>query len=181
RSWLMPTFVAAAATLILGSLLITSILSGYENIGSLDVAMDRGSYSPTRVFTPGNSAIERSFQLDSAVREFVLSRASIAKESPTINPKGTLVSLSDTASAINGADSEITVVAEVFSNGIARISQVLDSSGDAREVEKLQRALSSDPQFAPFVPSDMDNRSDRKSVVLTIQNVEVNIEQPRTK
>src|SRR5690606_30294544 len=143
RSWLMPTFVAAAATLLLGSMLITSILSGYENIGSFEVAMDRGTNSSTQVFVPGNSAIERSFQLDSAVREFVLSRAAIAKESPTINPKGTLVSLAGTNDAVNGSNSEITVVAEVFSNGIARVSEVLNSSGDAQAVEKLQKALSS--------------------------------------
>src|SRR5690606_38378986 len=57
RFWLMPTFVAAAATIVLGFALITSILSGYENIGSFDVAMDRGNYSSTRVFVPGNSAV----------------------------------------------------------------------------------------------------------------------------
>jgi hypothetical protein len=181
KSWLMPTFVAAAATVILGLGMITSILSGYENIGSFDVAVNRDGYSSTRVFVPGNSPIERSFQLDSAVREFVLSRASVAKESPTINPKGTLVSLTDTPPSENGSSSEITVVADVFSNGIARISEVLDSSGDAQAVEKLRDALSSDPQFAPFVPSDMDNRSDTMRVVLRIQDVQVNIDQPRTK
>ncbi len=181
RSWLLPTSVATAATLLIGLALLSSILSGYENIGSFDVAMESGTNSSTRVFVPGTSPIERSYQLDSAFREFVLSRSAIAKESPTINPKGTLVSLAGTPSAVAGPNSEITVVADVFSNGIARVSEVLNSSGDAQAVEKLQKALSSDPQFAPFVPSDMDNRSDTMRVVLTIQNVEVNIEQPRSK
>jgi hypothetical protein len=57
----------------------------------------------------------------------------------------------------------------------------LDSSGDAQAVEELRNALSSDPQFAPFVPSDMDNRSDTMRVVLRIQDVQVDIDQPQTK
>ncbi len=181
RTWLMPTFVASAATLILGFALISSILSGYENIGSFEVASNSENYSTTPVFIPGNSPLERTFQLDRAVREFALSRAAVAQESPSINPKGTLVSSATDALSKNGRNGEITVVADVFSNGVAKIAEVLDSSGDQRSVEELQRALSSDPQFAPFVPAEMDNRSGTMRVVLRIQNVEVNISRNRSK
>ncbi len=175
RNWLMPTFVASAATIVLGFALISSILSGYENIGSFEVASNSGGYSTTQVFVPGNSPIERSFELDRAVREFALSRASVAKESPSINPNGTLVALAGDPMSKAGRNGEITVVADVFSNGIARIAEVLDSSGNRQSVEELQQALSSDPQFAPFVPAEMDNRSGTMRVVLRIQNVEVDI------
>lgn len=181
RTWLMPTLVASAATLILGFALISSILSGYENIGSFEVASNSENYSTTPVFISGNSPIERTFQLDRAVREFALSRAAVAQESPSINPKGTLVSSATDALSKDGKNSEITVVADVFSNGVAKIAEVLDSSGDQRSVEELQRALSSDPQFAPFVPAEMDNRSGTMRVVLRIQNVEVNISRTRSK
>jgi len=174
-TWLLPTFAASTVTIVLGFALISSILSGYENIGSFEVASNSGGYSKTSVFIPGNTPIERSFELDSAVREFALSRASVAKESPTINPNGTLVSLAGDQTSKKGSNGEITVVADVFSNGIAKIAQVLDSAGDHRSIEDLQKALSSDPQFAPFVPAEMDNRSGTMRVVLLIQNVEVDI------
>ena len=175
RTWMMPTFVASAVTILLGFALISSILSGYENIGSFEVASNSGGYSKTAVFIPGNSPIERSFEIDRAIREFASSRAAFAKESPSINPKGTLVSMAGDQASQIGPNGEITIVADVFSNGIASIAQVLDSSGDHRSVEDLQKALSSDPQFAPFVPAELDKRSGTMRVVLLIQNVEVDI------
>lgn len=175
RTWLMPTFVASAATIVLGFALTSSILSGYENIGSFEVASNSDGYSKTAVFIPGSSSIERSFEIDRAIREFASSRAAVAKESPSINPKGTLVSLAGEQASQIGRNGEITVVADVFSNGIAKIAQVLDSNGDQRSVEDLQKALSSDPEFAPFVPAELDKRSGTMRVVLLIQNVEVDI------
>jgi hypothetical protein len=70
-------------------------------------------------------------------------------------------------------DDEVTVVADVFSNGLAQVAEVVEPSHDRRAIEELQKALQSDPSFAPFVPADVDKRSGTVRVVLKIQNVNV--------
>jgi hypothetical protein len=71
-------------------------------------------------------------------------------------------------------DDEVVVVAEVFGNGLAKIDEVIEPSRDRRAVGELEKALESDPAFAPFVPADMDRRPESVRVVLKIQNVDVN-------
>jgi hypothetical protein len=105
--------------------------------------------------------------------EYARSRMAIAGESPSINPRGALVAL--TKSLVRGEmrDDEVTVVADVFSNGLAQVAEVVEPSHDRRAIEELQKALQSDPSFAPFVPADVDKRSGTVRVVLKIQNVNV--------
>ena len=106
--------------------------------------------------------------------EYASSRLAISGESPSINPRGALVAL--TRSLVRGEmrDDEVVVVADVFSNGLAQISEVVEPSHDRKAVEELQKALGSDPSFAPFVSSNLDQRSsDTIRVVLKIQNVNV--------
>lgn len=101
-------------------------------------------------------------------------RRGIAGESPSINPRGALVAL--TKSLVRGEmhDDEVVVVADVFSNGLAQIAEVVEPSRDRRAVSELQKALESDPSFAPFVSADVDQRSETPiRVVLKIQNVDV--------
>jgi hypothetical protein len=73
----------------------------------------------------------------------------------------------------NATDDEVTVVADVFGNGLAQIAEVVEPSADRRAVEQLQKALESDPAYAPFVPANMDHRSGTIRVILKIQNVNV--------
>jgi len=70
------------------------------------------------------------------------------------------------------------VVAEVFGNGLARVDEVVEPSHDRRAVEQLQKALQSDPAYAPFVPAKLDRRSDSVRVVLRIQSVDVDTRLP---
>jgi hypothetical protein len=70
-------------------------------------------------------------------------------------------------------DDEVTVVADIFGNGLATISEVVEPSRDTKAVEELQEALQTDPSVAPFVPANMDHRSETVRVVLKIQNVNV--------
>ena len=106
--------------------------------------------------------------------EFARSRMAVAGESPSINPQGTLASLSKTLANHGIRNSEIVVVADVFSNGLARIAEVVEPSQNVGAVDELEKALGSDVANAPFVPASMDNRSASVRVVLKFQNVEVN-------
>ncbi|HKP70092.1 MAG TPA: anti-sigma factor [Pyrinomonadaceae bacterium] len=167
--WLVPSTVGTAATLIISFALLSFILTAppvplsarVQNSGSSQVPIFLASSD----LTPG---------------EYASSRLAIAGESPSINPKGALVAL--TKSLVRGEmrDDEVTVVADVFGNGLAEIAEVVEPSHDKHAVEELQRALGSDPSLAPFVPADVDQRSDKIRVVLKIQNVNVrtNLDRP---
>ena len=80
-----------------------------------------------------------------------------------------------TSSLVRGEmnDDEVVVVAEVFGNGLAKIDEVVEPSKNRRAVGELEKALKSDPDFAPFVPANLDQRPDSVRVVLKIQNVNV--------
>jgi hypothetical protein len=73
------------------------------------------------------------------------------------------------------SDDEVVVVADVFSNGLAQIAEVVEPSRDRRAIEELEKALQSDPSLAPFVPADLDQRSTGTvRVIFKIQSVNVN-------
>lgn len=106
-------------------------------------------------------------------QDYAIARLAISRESPSVNPQGALIAL--TKSLVRGEmrDEEVVVVADVFGNGLAQIAQVVEPPDDRRTIEELEKALESDPAYAPFVPASFDKRSDRMRVVLKIQNVNV--------
>lgn len=100
-------------------------------------------------------------------------RRDVSSESPSVNPQGALVALTNSLVRGEMNDDEVVVVAEVFGNGLAKIDEVVEPSRNRRAVGELEKALRSDPDFAPFVPADLDQRPDSVRVVLKIQNVNV--------
>ena len=161
--WLMPSMVGTAATLIIGLALLSFVVSSSPVPLTAYESSRRGSLD-TPVFLANDLSPEN----------YAGTRLAIANESPSINPRGALVAL--TKSFVRGEmhDDEVVVVADVFGNGLARIAEVVEPSHNDRAVEELQKALQSDPAFAPFVPANMDGRSDNIRVILKIQNVNVN-------
>lgn len=168
--WLMPSTVGAAATVLIGFALLSFILTAPPvSLSDRSAAL---SASDTPVFLASS--------YDLTPDEYANSRLAIAGESPSVNPRGALVAL--TRSLVRGEmrDDEVTVVADVFGNGLAEIAEVVEPSHDKHAVEELQRALGSDPSLAPFVPADVDQRSQKIRVILKIQNVDVrtNLDRP---
>jgi hypothetical protein len=162
--WLMPSTVGTLATVVITLSLLYFTLS--SNPVQLTAYEPRAIDSNTTMLVP---------PVDGEITgtEYARSRMAIAGESPSINPRGALVAL--TKSLVRGEmrDDEVTVVADVFSNGLAQVAEVVEPSHDRRAIEELQKALQSDPSFAPFVPADVDKRSGTVRVVLKIQNVNV--------
>jgi hypothetical protein len=161
----MPSAAAAMATVVIGLTLLSLMLT------SSPVPLSARENSGTSLGSPVLVASNPDISPD----EYANSRLAISGESPSINPRGALVAL--TRSLVRGQmrDDEVVVVADVFSNGLAQISEVVEPSRDRKAVEELQKALGSDPSFAPFVSSNLDQRSsDTIRVVLKIQNVNVN-------
>ena len=163
--WLVPSTAGAFASLVIGFTLLSFMLS--SSPVPLSAYQTSSNSGGTPVFLASNP--------DVSPDEYAGSRRAISGESPSINPRGALVAL--TKSLVRGEmhDDEVVVVADVFSNGLAQIAEVVEPSRDRKAVEELERALQSDPSLSPFVSSDMDRRpSDPVRVILKIQNVNVN-------
>lgn len=104
---------------------------------------------------------------------FARSRSDVSSESPSMNPKGALIAL--TRSLLRGSmkDDEVVVVADVFSDGLARITQVVEPSSDSRAVSELQKAFEASQSSAPFLPAAIESRPKSIRVVLRFQTVDV--------
>jgi hypothetical protein len=162
--WMMPLAAGSMATVLFTFVLLTLV------VNSEPIAMSPRPIAPsertTAVFVPN--------RLELSPEDYTtFSSAAISGESPTVNPRGALVAL--TRSLVRGEmrDDEVTVVADVFGNGLAQIAEVVEPSHDANAVDELQKALQSDPAYAPFVSAKADRRSETVRVILKIQNVNV--------
>ncbi len=170
----MPYAVGAVTTLILGFTMLWVIVTG-EVRPQLSLASGHsGSSSNTTVLVPYVAPDFSRIETELSPMEYASSRSAYSSESPSINPRGSLVELTKTLVRNEVEDDEVTVVADVYGNGVAEITEVVEPSSDSRAVGELQKALESGPSSAAFVPASFDNRSDTIRVVLKIQSVIVN-------
>lgn len=93
-------------------------------------------------------------------------------ESPSLNPDGGLATLNliNSSSHPNENRDEMVVVADVFSNGAASLTDVMHAPRDRRMLDDFQAALRNN---AAFVPASIDRRPETMRVVFSIQRVEV--------
>ena len=106
-------------------------------------------------------------------KDFADSRAPIGELSPSLNPRGSLATLTRAyAHPRNnyGESDDMIVVADVFSNGVASVSGVVQPPKDKRMLDEFESALRQDPAF---VPASMDRRPDTMRVVFAVQKVDV--------
>lgn len=175
---LMPYAVGTVASLALGFAFLLSLQSA-RSINELQadniikVAPSRQSFAfPDADMASGEFALTKE--------DYAALRIPVSGESPSLNPSGALVAL--TKSLVRGKmnDDEVVVVADVFGDGVAKIAEVVEAPREKKSLEDLEKALQDDPTYAPFVPADLDHRSDVVRVVLKIQRVDV-IEKPKGK
>lgn len=169
--WLVPSGVGAFAS-VLGGIMFLWLLA-FGNIGGPGFGLAGRNASNPVMLLANNDPKRSRDSIELTPSEYAQTRLAIAGESPSVNPNGALVAL--TKSLVRGEmrDDEVVVVADVFGNGLARISEVVEPSHDHRAVAELEQALKSDPAYAPFVPADYDKRSDSIRVILKIQSVDV--------
>lgn len=171
QKWLLPTTAGTFASLVLGILLLGVILIPSNVPEVADVRSDENRdplYLANVDPVFGDQFI--------TPREFALSRNDVSTESPSINPAGTLVEMASNYTRNPHSDEELVVVADVYGDGEARITDVVESSRDKRKMERLQAAFRADRIAPPFVPANLDNRNEVVRVILKFQNVDVNIE-----
>jgi hypothetical protein len=110
---------------------------------------------------------------DISTTDFVRSRLGLGTESPSINPNGALVALTKTFVHGGMKSDEVVVVADVYSDGLAQIAEVVEPSRDRKVVGELEKALDTGPERSPFVPASMEERPESVRVVLKFQSVDV--------
>jgi hypothetical protein len=168
RSWLMPSGVGAFASIFVAFLVLWTLHSATNGIAQKPgMAKAKNSSDDIMLADRGPN------DLDMTPTEYAQRRSMIAGESPSVNPNGALIAL--TKSLVRGEmkDDEVVVVADVFGDGLAQISEVVEPSHNHTAVAELEKALRSDPAYAPFVPANLDGRSNSIRVVLRIQSVDV--------
>lgn len=168
RSWLMPSGVGAFASVFVAFLVLWTLHSATNGIAQKP-GLAKASNASDAVLLAGRGPND----LDMTPTEYAQERSLIAGESPSVNPNGALIAL--TKSLVRGEmkDDEVVVVADVFGDGLAQISEVVEPSHNHLAIAELEKALRSDPAYAPFVPANLDGRSNSVRVVLKLQSVDV--------
>lgn len=187
QKFLMPYSVGVVASLCLGFIFLGVLLSSAGGgRQSSEVASVTPKYSRPLMLDGPKLNENENFIFDSSdlaldSRDLANSRQLVSSESPSVNPTGALVAL--TKSLVRGEmkDEEVVVVADVFGNGLARIAEVIEQPSDRKVLQNLDKALKTDPDFAPFVPASFDKRADSVQIVLRVQRVDVNVKSPRGK
>jgi hypothetical protein len=177
REWielrLLPYGVGVLATVLVGFTFLAMLFSNL---------IDYGQKSPTDfsvLLASNRNPFDNSKTGPISPEEYAQTRLAVAGESPSVNPNGALVALTKTLVRGDMKDDEVVVVADVFGNGLAQIAEVVEPSRDQRAVEELAKALATDPAYAPFVPTTLENRPENMRVVLRFQSVNVSMNQKR--
>lgn len=169
----MPYGVGVFASVAIGFTFLTMIYSGLLTQVPTSMAEATTVGDPSFLIASNKNPFEEALTEDISAAAVARSRSEFANESPSVNPKGALIALTKSLMRGGMKDDEVVVVADVFGNGLAHIAEVVEPSRDRRAVAELQKALESNPEYAAFVPSEMENRADSVRVILKLQSVDV--------
>lgn len=166
RTWLLPSSLGGIVTAILAFGMISFLALSPPDLMLQGRTADGGSAF-------NNIALQN--RRDRIASEYAVERRGIASESPSINPDGSLIWLTRSLVDDDIEYDEVVVVADVFENGSARITEVVENPKNGPGVDAIEKALESELAYAPFVPAYIDNRPDTIRVVLRLQSVNVAI------
>ena len=169
----MPLTVGTAASLFFGFSLLWILLTSANR----QIPNDTYMSSEVSVFRP----VRTSADAEITAADIVAERGLVSSESPSINPQGALMAMTKSLLSKNLKEDEVVVVADVSSDGLAQIEEVVEPLNDENTVYELEKAMQKDSSDAPFVPAFLDRRADSVRVVLKIQRVDVNTSLPKTK
>lgn len=162
---LMPYSVGSVASVVMFIMVFAALRPHV-------VALHEAAAQSSAVYVVPTSVYDLSKPVRS--EDYAASRAPFAEQSPSLNPKGALATLTRSyahphTSQYQDAD-DMLVVADVFSNGSASLVDVVHAPRDRKMLNDFQVALRRD---AAFVPASMDRRPDTMRVVFAVQKVDV--------
>lgn len=170
----MPLTVGTAASLFFGFSLLWILLTSANR----QTPNDTYATQQISVFNPVGAS-ESNGEITAA--DIVAERGLVSSESPSINPQGALMAMTKSLVDKKLKENELVVVADVSSDGLAQIEEVVEPLDDVNTVYELERAMQKNSSDAPFVPAFLDRRADSVRVVLKIQRVDINTSLPKTK
>ena len=176
---LMPYAVGTAVSLFMTISFVISLDSTRE---STEKVIETARVNSNRsIATIQTAPTAPDYQLTISNEELAALRTPVSGESPSLNTKGTLLSVTKSLVSNKIKEDDVTFVADVFSNGLAQITEVVEAPRSRESMEELSNALQNDPNYAPFVPAELDRRSDVVRVVFRIQRVDVFEKEPAKK
>ncbi|HEY8560094.1 MAG TPA: anti-sigma factor [Pyrinomonadaceae bacterium] len=170
----MPLTVGTAASLFFGFSLLWILLSSAHRQTPNDTYI---ATTQVPVIVPGIPQNEGEI----TAADIVAQRGLVSSESPSINPQGALLAMTQSLVSRNIKEDEVVVVADVSKDGLAEIEEVVEPLDDQNTVYELEKAMQQNSSDAPFVPAFLDRRADSVRVVLKIQRVDVKTSLPRVK
>ncbi len=182
REWLAPYIlpygIGVISSLFLFITVFAALLSAMNTVA---VSESDAANSSTVVLiaqatpsTVNKIVVKRNTSIDELIQsDYASERMSVSAESPSLNPAGALVAMTNAMVRGKMKNEEVVVVANVFGNGLAQIVDVVQPPKDQKSLDDLKKALENDPNYAPFVPASMDKRPETMQVVFKIQTVDV--------
>jgi hypothetical protein len=169
---LMPYSVGTLASILLFSLMFTGLWASISAVRNWQQVTRTQENEEIKVLAINKIPNNRKFDDEITItpEEYVEQRQRFTSESPSLNPTGTFVSL--TSSLVHGRatkEDAVVIVADVFSDGIAKIADVVESR-DSKSLEELEKLLREEPVF---VPSSLDQRPENVRVIFRVLKVDV--------
>jgi hypothetical protein len=167
----MPYTVGTFASCLLFILMFTALRSSLMALRTFDRATRTTFTATYRIsYVEGE---EDGYDITQPITSESLAarRSAVGVESPSLNPRGALAALAWTPTADRRArDDDMIVVTNVFSNGRASLSDIVQAPRDRRLLDEFQNALREGPAF---VPASYDRRPQTMRVVFVLQKVNV--------
>lgn len=175
RSWLQPRLARYAFSSVASLLLFSAVFLALRPhmIALHEAALAVEEASNGRIASDLAAA---GYDINQPISpaSYAALRAPFNAESPSLNPSGALATLawspSSRQSLTRGNADDMVVVADVFSNGVASLADVMQAPRDRHMLDELQKALR---QNAAFVPASLDRRPGSMRVVFSVQRVDV--------
>lgn len=166
---LMPYTVGALTSVLLFVSLANALRPQMRVLRDLARAARQSADADTLIWIR-NGDFNLDYPISLQALAVAKSRSSFGSESPSLNPRSDLFRVMTTPGGGDDEADDITVVANVFSNGSASVAEVMQSPRNPEMLAQVQDALRRNP---PFVPASFDRRPQTMRVVLSLSKVSV--------
>jgi anti-sigma factor RsiW len=182
---LMPYAVGTLASVLFFVMMFAALrtaMTTFRDYQADRILIGQTGESSTPIMIASAVASNRLRQADTnlpfSAADYAALRSPYALESPSLNPKSAFVAFTSSLTRGEMSDEAVVIVADVFSNGIAKVADVIEAPHDRQKLDELERILNNEPAFVPAV---YDKRPENMRVVILIQKVDVRDEQNDSK